>query len=62
MNIAIIIDNIVKNVIVVESVELAAELFPGAICIDTAATPCGRGDVYDPETGEITPSETTEVM
>lgn len=52
MNVAIIKNNKVENIAVFESLELAQEMYPDAICIDTAVTTCGIGWRYDPTTGE----------
>jgi hypothetical protein len=55
-------DNVVTNVIVCESLELAEEV-TGCVCVEiTDENPGGIGWTYNPETGKFSPPENTETL
>ncbi len=46
MNIALIIDSIVKNIAVFDSIDVAKNMYPNALCIDADENNCAIGDTY----------------
>ena len=46
MNIAIIINNVVSNIAVFDSMDIANEMYPDAICVNADENDCAIGDTY----------------